>query len=297
MPRGDPLEVETKMLRVVGLVVIVGFMVAGCPGSGSDSTDNGGTDNLSGADVPVGADISIDHGGGCSANCGEMVSIPGGTFQMGATDWSESQPVHSVTVPSFKMGKTEVTVAQYRSCVTAGTCTAPASTDFGCANSQDDAPEVCVTWDQSRAYCAWAGGRLCSESEWEYAARNGSAGNLYPWGDSEPTCDDAVWSGSGCPLASPAAGCSKSAGNNTWGVCDLTGNVWEWVEDDWHGNYTGAPTNGSAWVDSTRASSRVARGGCFYFVNPSHGLRGSSRASGDPSVGSGISGARCCESL
>ena len=228
----------------------------------------------------------------CSGNCnGEMVSIPGGTYQMGDTDLGDG-PFHGVTVPSFRMGKTEVTVAQYQSCVTAGTCTAPGS---GCTQSGDDAPVVCVTWDQSKAYCNWAGSRLCSESEWEYAARNGSAGNLYPWGDTDPTCDDAVWRGNGCSAPGPAAGCSKSAGNDTWGVCDLAGNVWEWVEDDYHGDYTGAPTDGSAWVDSPRASARVARGGSFDF--DAVYLRGSARnVAAHPSHVYDFLGSRCCRS-
>lgn len=224
----------------------------------------------------------------------DWVAIPGGTYQMGAMDWSESQPVHSVTVPSFSMGKTEVTVAQYQACVTEGTCTAPNS---GCTQARYDAPVVCVTWDQSKAFCAFATGRLCSEAEWEYAARNGSAGNKYPWGDMDPTCDEAVWSGSGCSLSEPAAGCSKSAGNDSWGVCDLAGNVWEWMEDDYHVGYQDAPTNGSAWVDSPRASIHVDRGGSFGTHDPSS-LRGSFRYNLGPTYGdyAPYLGARCCKS-
>ncbi len=220
------------------------------------------------------------------------VSIPSGTFQMGARDWSDSQPVHSVAVPSFQMSKTEVTVSQYQSCVNAGTCTAP--TNPNCRQSWDDAPVVCVDWDQSKTFCSWAGGRLCSEAEWEYAARNGSAGNRYPWGDTDPTWDDAVWlTGSSIARSGPEAGCSKSAGNNTWGVCDLAGNVAEWVEDDFHRGYTGAPSDGSAWVNSPRASSRVDRGGDFRGERAAF-LRGSFRQASDPSDAGHRLGSRCC---
>ena len=217
----------------------------------------------------------------------DWVSIPVGTYQMGATDeGSSAQPVHSVTVAGFKMGRTEVTVCQYHACVDAGTC--PAAQ---CGQSGDDHPVVCVDWNQSKAFCEWAGGRLCSESEWEYAARNGSAGNLYPWGDPAPTCDDAVYSD--C-ASSTASACSKTAGNDTWGVCDLAGNAWEWVEDDYHSTYSGAPGDGSAWVDSPRGSDRVVRGGGF--GGGAAVLRASYRYYFDPSVYVISGGARCCRS-
>jgi len=208
---------------------------------------------------------------------------------MGATDETYATPVHGVTVPGFKMGRTEVTVCQYQACVTAGMCTVAQGSQSG-----DDHPVVWVDWNQSKAFCGWAGGRLCSESEWEYAARNGSAGNLYPWGISGPTCDDAVWWGTGCSPSGPAAGCSKPTGNDKWGVCDLAGNVLEWVEDDWHDSYQGAPTNGSAWVDSPRGYYRVNRGGGFGSYDA--GLRASNRDFAHPSFSADSNrGARCCK--
>jgi formylglycine-generating enzyme required for sulfatase activity len=218
-----------------------------------------------------------------------MVSIPGGTFQMGLTGYGE--PIHPVTVPAFRMSMSEVTVAQYQSCVTAGACTAPRS---GCLQSGDDTPVVCVDWNQSKTFCAWAGGRLCSESEWEYAARNGSAGNLYPWGNTEPTCDDAVHAACGNPQG-PSPVCSKPAGNDLWGVCDLAGNVWEWVEDDHHASYQGAPADGSAWVDSPRAVYRINRGSS-YGVLVALFLNGATRVEAAPSESGNGTGARCCMS-
>jgi formylglycine-generating enzyme required for sulfatase activity len=78
-------------------------------------------------------------------------------------------------------------------------------------------------------------------------------------------------------------------------VCDLAGNVWEWVEDDWHESYTGAPTDGSAWIDSPRGSGRVYRGGSFDF--DADALRASLRAAyGYPSYDYDVLGARCCRS-
>ena len=140
----------------------------------------------------------------------EWVAIPGGTFLMGATDLrSAAQPVHSVKLPSFKMARTEVTFCEYTACTEAGSC---AAVPFQPAWGDGSQPVVGLKWAQSKDFCTWAGGRLCSESEWEYAARNGSAGNLYPWGDEPASCNLAVY-GQGdqsCPeVTGTAAVCSK----------------------------------------------------------------------------------------
>jgi formylglycine-generating enzyme required for sulfatase activity len=102
-------------------------------------------------------------------------------------------------------------------------------------------------------------------------------------------------SGVGCSASGTGSACSKPTGNDTWGVCDLAGNVWEWVEDDWHNDYTGAPADGSAWVDSPRGSGRVHRGGSF--VDDAGALRASLRGDDVGPSGAGYAvGARCCRS-
>ena len=219
----------------------------------------------------------------------QWVTIPGGTLRMGATDLGLlSQPVLDVTVPSFRIGRTEVTAAQYAACVTAAACTAPNGSQVG-----DDAPVQWVTWDQSKAFCAWAGGQLCTEAQWELAAGNGSMGSRYPWGNQAPTCADAVWNGPGCLDLGPANACSRPAGNNVWGLCDLAGNVMEWVEDDWHASHLAAPTNGSAWVDDPRSSARVLKGGGFAH-NFADGLRTAWRDRGMAGDNAAMFGTRCC---
>ena len=212
----------------------------------------------------------------------EWVRIEGGSFDMGSNDGdSDEKPVHSVTVPTFEMTKTAVTFRQYRACVSAGGCT-PAHVDdgtcwvwTGSGGEQDTLPSsfqgdsqpvVCVDWDQAQAFARWAGGRLPSEAEWEYAARSGGRDWKYPWGNEDATCERAVMndgSGYGCGRDSTWPVCSKPSGNTTDGLCDMAGNVWEWVQDWYHDSYNGAPTDGSAW-ESPTGSYRVDRGGSWY---------------------------------
>ena len=189
----------------------------------------------------------------------QWVSIPGGSFMMGAADLWHATPVHQVTVPSFQMARTLVTNKQYRACVTAGACTA--GRECGSQFDGDDQPVVCVDWYQAKAFSAWVGGRLPSEAEWEYAARSAGQNQNYPWGNATPTCSLAVFSG--CTRNVTATVCSTPAGNTAQGLCDMAGNAWEWVEDTWHSSYSGAPTDGSAWEDS--GSDRVNRGGSWNF--------------------------------
>ncbi len=272
------------------------------PGEVCDGAALGGNDCTS---------IGMGYTGGtlaCSSSCGgwdttgctggvglTWVSIPGGTYQMGSTAGnSDELPVHSVTVPSFEMMRTEVTVTQYGACVTVGSCTAPDTGGF--CNWDDpgyeDHPVNCVDWSQAVSFCAWVGGRLPSEAEWEYAARSGGQAIEYPWGNDAATCTYTVMNdgGSGCGTGRTMSVCSKTAGNTDQGLCDMAGNVWEWMQDWYHSDYNGAPADGSAW-ESPSGLSRVLRGGGF--GSYANGLRAAIRYSYDPSGRYGNLGIRC----
>jgi len=180
----------------------------------------------------------------------------------------DEQPIHTVTVPTFELLATEVTVSEYRACVVMGGCSKPGS-GYSCnwdIPGYEEHPVNCVDWYQAVAFCSWAGGRLPSESEWEYAARGRGQAILYPWGNEEATCDYAVMGDAphtrGCTMNSTWPVCSKVAGNTDQGLCDMSGNVWEWVQDWYHADYNGAPVDGSAW-EYPRAIYRGIRGGCF----------------------------------
>jgi len=231
------------------------------------------------------------------------VLIPGGTYRMGSTAGAKDErPVHTVRVRSFYLGKSEVTVAQYTACVRAGKCGKPGTGGF-CNLGKGDRgkhPVNCVDWKQARKYCAWAGGRLLSEAEWEYAARSGGRAQQYPWGDEQATCRRAVLGHPrscttkdpcGCGKNRTWPVCSKTAGNTSQGVCDMAGNVWEWVEDCWHGNYNGAPSDGSAWTAGCSGRRRVLRGGSWGYYAAI--LRAAARNGFTPAYRGRIIGFRC----
>jgi formylglycine-generating enzyme required for sulfatase activity len=235
----------------------------------SDSDSDADTD----ADSDSDTDTCVDGDTAAGTAGTTWVKLCGGTYQMGSNAGdTDEQPVHPVTVPAFEMLKTEVTVTQYQACVTATACTAP-STYGSCAPTshgnwgaagREGHPVTCVAWSQAEAYCTWAGGRLPSEAEWEYAARSGGQDIAYPWGDQPPTCSYAVMyeGGDGCNTGHTMAACSKASGNTDQGLCDMAGNVSEWLMDWYHDTYTDAPDDGSAW-EVPSGSTRVYRGGGY----------------------------------
>jgi formylglycine-generating enzyme required for sulfatase activity len=215
----------------------------------------------------------------------QWVKIPGGKYSMGTRDagWKAAQPPHMVTIKAFEMAKSVVTNKQYRACVEAGACEAASYKDGKCWIWQgveksnewkqapvpqeffgDDQPVVCVDWNQANAYAKWAGARLPTEAEWEYAARSGGKDRKYPWGNEEPSCERAVMDdkGNGCGHNATMPVCSKPKGNTDQGLCDMAGNNWEWTQDWLHDNYKGAPADGSAWVEPA-GTLRVGRGGSW----------------------------------
>jgi len=221
---------------------------------------------------------------------GGMQRIPGGTFTMGSTEVANEQPPHPVTLSTYCMDTTEVTVAAYRSCVDAGICSA-AGVGTNCnwmMTGREAHPIVCVTWDQARSLCQWRGGDLPTEAQWEYAAR-GTDGRRYPWGNGDPgsrLCGNGSQS-STCPVG------SYPGDTSPFGLVDMAGNAWEWTLD-WYGAYSVTP--GTVPTNPTGPSNgpyRVYRGGAWYLnVTPDDQFRAASRSSHEPSIRLAV-GFRC----
>jgi len=202
----------------------------------------------------------------CS-NCPKMVIIPAGSFQMGSNESSNEQPIHRVTIAEpFAIGQYEVTWAQYQPCIDAGVCSSDGDAGFGKGNR----PVIEVNWDDAQIYAKWLSKktgkhyRLPSESEWEYAARAGTT-TKYSWGDSI-SCSQArygYYSGEcGKQKSTDDVGAFKP---NAFGLYDMHGNVYEWVQDCYQDSYTGAPSTSKAWVNGDCAK-RVLRGGSWIYV-------------------------------
>ena len=196
----------------------------------------------------------------------EWVTINGGKFTMGNGD-EDARPAHKVSIGTFEMSKTPVTVQQYEECYNHGVCTPPSANDEYCnwrKAGRQYHPVNCVTWEEASQYARFKGGRLPSEAEWEYAAKSGGKDQKYPWGNVIASCDRAVMTGSGrddCGKHGTQPVCSRPAGNTAQGLCDMAGNVWQWVQDNYYGSYRGAPADGSAVEDSGLI--RAIRGGSF----------------------------------
>jgi len=306
------------MGRFVSKIVLIVFSscvlaMNGCTNAGTndggsvtDGSMDGGPDSGigdGGLDGGEDADGGID-GGQCTIGIDcpveEMMDIPAGSFMMGCnidTDdecLTDENPYHFVSVPMFKIDKFEVTAGNYKKCVEAGVCTAAKTGGF-CnfdLSGMENHPINCVDWYQSAKYCMWARKHLPSEAEWEKAARS-SDGRKYPWGNTGLDCEHAMQNATSCGNNGTATVGSNPKGVSPYGVMDMIGNVWEWVEDDYHLDYTDAPQNGSAWICTPeRCNYRVLRGGSWmdYYT---YYLRASSRLVSDPSYYNGLAGFRC----
>ena len=246
------------------------------------------------------ADQNNIPGNDKSALAGQMVSIPGGIFRMGDLSgggWDAEEPVHSVSVPEFRLGKYEVTFAQWDACVKYGGCDGYSPKDRGWGRC--NRPVTHVSWNDAQTFIAWlnarTGGnyRLPTEAEWEYAARAGSA-TKYSWGDdigeNRANCDKECgdhWYYT-APVGSFAA--------NAWGLHDMHGNVWEWVQDCWNYSYAEAPSDGSARVNGNCGKS-VLRGGSFSLHDDAWSLRSAYRDSRSRSFRGSAIGFRLAQDL
>src|SRR5262245_6651402 len=202
----------------------------------------------------------------CAKGCPTLIIVPAGSFMMGSAEGegsNDEHPQHQVTIThSFAVGKYEVTFAQWDVCVAAGACQKVGDSGWG----RGDQPVINVSWEDAQRYVGWLSRvtrqpyRLLSEAEWEYAARAGSSAR-YAWGEEigqgNANCFfcGSEWDGK----RTAPVGSFKP---NAFGLHDMHGNVWEWVQDAYHPSYQEAPADGSAWQGGEE-SSRAHRGGAW----------------------------------
>jgi formylglycine-generating enzyme required for sulfatase activity len=233
-----------------------------------------------------------------------MVPVPAGTFRMGSpvgVGDTDEHPQHEVTLSAYCIDRTEVTVKAYADCVRAGGCTAaPLTVQWSGVSAEDvqrynricnrddrpGHPINCVDWTQATAYCTWAGKRLPTEAEWEYAAR-GTDGRAYPWGNEAPSATRLNACGSECvamtkrelnkdwaKMYDASDGWETTApvgsfpeGVSPFGVLDMAGNVWEWTAD-WYGAYSAAAATNPRGAQS--GTFRALRGGAWDYNVAGH---------------------------
>lgn len=193
-----------------------------------------------------------------------METVLAGTFSQGDNSRSDERPAHEVTIKTFAMGKYEVTFEEYDRFSIAERM--PLLSDQGWGRGKR--PVINVSWQDAKGYAEWLSKqtgkryRLPTESEWEYAARRGAEQEVWAGISKEAELDRYA------VFAENSNGRTAEVGTkqaNEFRLHDLSGNVWEWVEDCWHGDYTGAPGDGSPWLKTNDGDCgrRVVRGGSW----------------------------------
>ncbi len=209
-----------------------------------------------------------------------MVDIPAGRFIMGGCSGGRSsaectqvdpdagpneEPTRMVEVAAFQLGRTEVTLGQYKAFIRATGRNDLLTLDFMRANAQgNNAPVVYVSWHDAQLFVDWlnrtegAGWRLPTEAEWEYACKAGGR-SVY--------CASGAQASEGAWMLENSAGRQRLVATrqpNAWGLFDMSGNAYEWVQDCWHDSYRGAPLQAALpWTSGCHADTRVLRGGAW----------------------------------
>jgi formylglycine-generating enzyme required for sulfatase activity len=304
-PAGNSFPIAFGSL---GLLLIVGLLIAGIfitakwlspatPTQAPVVTD-APTDSPAATEPPAATFTPTpDTGSFILSDNVTMMYVPAGTFSMGSEISSDEKPIHSVDLSAYYIDKFEVTNAAYKRCVDAGVCDPPKKSSSYTRSSYygdakyDEYPVISVDWNMANKYCTWRDARLPTEAEWEKAAR-GSDGRTYPWGE-DIICDKANYSG--CVGDTAKVG-SYLGGVSPYGLYDMAGNVWEWVNDYYQGDYYATLGDGASNPQGpTSGDSRVLRGGSWFSYG--YDVRSAYRNWYYPSYTLSYFGFRCSRSL
>jgi formylglycine-generating enzyme required for sulfatase activity len=231
---------QYNIYRLFPVAIFLIFILATCSSQPESISPAGSPPILLPTDTSTDPSIQPQSG---NADELEKIFIPGGTYLVGSDRLSDPHampdelPQRLVLLTGFTIFTHEVTNAMYNRCVAAGACLAVGSLPVGMelyasSPAYESHPVVGVDWNMADAYCRWSGGRLPTEAEWEVAAR-GDDGRIYPWGNGSATCANSGFRDCLGPEALPWMVGSFDDGNSPWGVWDMAGNVWEWV-NDWY---------------------------------------------------------------
>ncbi len=283
-----------------------------CPEGSSLGAD--GLCYLDAADTgepPAAADpCAVEEPGGGAVlgqqSCTDGVcEVPAGDFVMGSANpvHPDQCPPRVVTLSAFAIDETEVTAARWKSCVSAGGCQEPPECPSEAEYTElGQLPVVCVGWQEAADFCAWAGGRLPTEAEWEKAAR-GEDGALWAWGSQPPSCERANFRyiSAYCQGGIMDVGSYSDDTRSAFGLLDVVGNAWEWTADGYDADYyTEAPDvdppgptscNIELEREPGECSHRVIRGGGFNTTQDT--TLGSTRSFSPPDFWDNNIGFRC----
>ena len=260
-PKAGSSPLKFAIIGILSLLILTGMGIGAAfllrdRGRNEVAANNSGNTNslpnANAAVLPTPLPVQIKN---------EMVQVPGGKFMMGRNDGANTeQPAHEATVKDFRMDKTEVTNAEYAKFIEATEYTPPVNWANGQpVIGEEMFPVVRVNIDDINKFIDWRSKRdsvqyrLPTEEEWEYAARNGTANNLYPWGDAWEERRAVLEQSAPKPVGSAAAGADK------WGIEDLIGNVWEWTSSE----FKAYPGSKGEIVRKNKTPDYVIRGGGF----------------------------------
>lgn len=282
---------------------------------GGQCVDLPAADGLA-CDGPVSPDGSVAIWSCSVGKCvpADMVFVGGGVFSMGCPDddhcsaTGDNEPAYEVRLSPFAIDRTEVSEAEFLRCRddldNRGFQCAPRVNEDAAEvlGQKGDMPARWIDWARAEAVCAYQEKRLCTEAEWEFAAR-GVGNSFYPWGNLPPTCERATFfdeGGPGCNTGQPTLVGAKPLGASTFKALEMAGNVSEWVEDFYRAGVYGDRASGGTSVDPVQSTldasdSHVVRGGSFRDgVAP---IRVFARSAESTQVFDDDLGTRCCLSL